>query len=299
MKEIVLDCDFLILNRIPELYSARRFQEEIDRHKWKGHLISPESLKDWASQFESQSHSQNHGLGKKPTVLYRQGEYNFWETQKLMEELNFPIINSPDAFLNARDKWKTYQHWKTIGIPTPETVLLSEFGFTSRLEQYKFFNNKFGSPFILKMRFSSQGRGVFLIDDFPSYEAVFWEQSLISPEHWLVQKAVMDSLGSDVRNFVLGDTCYSILRENKNHFLSNLHQGGRPYASTLNTLERQLCDKVKLESKLSYAGVDFLRSQQGPLFLEINASPGFKGIEEIYDVNIAEDIIRELLLPQS
>jgi ribosomal protein S6--L-glutamate ligase len=40
------------------------------------------------------------------------------------------------------------------------------------------------------------------------------------------------------------------------------------------------------------AGVDLMRSKKGPLLIEVNASPGLKGIEGATGINVAEQIIK-------
>lgn len=318
MKETVLDCDFLILNRILELYSAERFKSEITRLKCKAQLVTPEWLIENASRFETRDLS----LG----VLYRQGDFNFWPTQEAMMKLPFKIINTPSAFLKARDKWLTTQEWQTQKIPMPGTRVLSD--FISNCAQpnlsavFQAVKEKFGVPFIVKKRFSSQGHGVFLIRDELSlatwlehdtnlfmnagslehgyFQAEFRPANKPAPtvwiqlRRWLVQECIQESLGTDTRVFTIRDNQFTITRQNTQSFRSNLHQGGRPQPTILTSRESELCGQIHSESGLIYSGIDFLRTRQGPQFLEINPSPGFEGIETTYDENIAEKLINEI-----
>lgn len=314
MKETVLDCNFIILNRLPELYSARRFQAEINRLKLNAKLMSPEVFIPHASQFKTR--------GFCPVILYRQGEFNFWPTQHALSQLPFKIMNAPSAFFSARDKWATTLLWNAHNIPTPTTFLASSL-FTEQPTTitaetlptvahalFEWAEQKLTTPFILKKRFSSQGNGVFLIQtqeelltilrqDLIAYQcasplehAYFTSTEPPLLNRWLVQQTIKESLGHDVRVFVTPDSAHSIQRMNKNSFRSNLHQGGSASATPSSNEEKDLCERVHTLSKLNYSGIDFLRTKQGPLFLEINPSPGFEGIENIYPkTNIAQKIL--------
>ena len=74
-------------------------------------------------------------------------------------------------------------------------------------------------------------------------------------------------------------------------FRSNLHRGGTAEATTLSTKERRTVVKASKALGLDVAGVDLLRSDRGPLVLEVNSSPGLEGIEAATGVDVAGEII--------
>jgi glutathione synthase/RimK-type ligase-like ATP-grasp enzyme len=331
MNEMDLDFDFLILNRIPGLYSARRFISEIQRLNLRGKLASPEWLADHMSQIETRTSEPRSS----PAILYRQGDFNFWATHKMLLHSKLRIINSPKAFINARDKFCTYQNWLRNEIPTPRTAVLTEIAYAGGISEnlslpdlsqiiFKNAAAEFGLPFMLKKRFSSQGRGVFLISSTEQLEKIlaedlkffssatdieidYFKNEYISKtanaapsqwlqlQRWLAQACIQESLGKDIRSFHIGNDHYPVARVNENSHVSNLHQGGEAFLDTLSEEEKTLCYKVHSVSGLKYSGIDFLRTSQGPIFLEANPSPGFEGIEKIYPVNIAEKLIRLLV----
>tara|TARA_B110001454_G_scaffold219203_1_gene252112 strand:- start:24430 stop:25392 length:963 start_codon:yes stop_codon:yes gene_type:complete len=315
-KETVLDCDFVILNRIPSLYSAQRFQSEITRLNRKAKLVTPEWLIENASQFET----RGLGLG----VLYRQGDLNFWSTHTALAKLPFKIINSPSAFLNARDKWRTAQSWQKQNIPMPKTGVLTDY-FSSVptlniSELFQTLKEKFGLPFMIKKRFSSQGHGVFLIDaestltelidqDAPLFSSTsalelnYFKSEFDSDKapppiwiqlrRWIAQECIQESLGTDTRVFTIQNEQFCVTRHNTQSFKSNLHQGGQAKSTILTALEAELSYKIHQQSGLNYSGIDFLRTKTGPRFLEINPSPGFEGVETIYRENVALKLMNE------
>lgn len=312
---MALDCDFLILNRLPGLYSAQRFLSEIKRLNLKAELVTPEWLIEHSSHFEMRDHS----LG----VLYRQGDFNFWPTQTALMKLPFKILNSPAAFIKARDKWLSTQAWQKQNIPVPLTLpLVDPIDISvdlSLADLFQMTSKKLGLPFLLKKRFSSQGRGVFLIKDKSSFITILEQDALqfknanaleieyfkkeghqpstpVSPlwlqrRRWIVQFCIQECLGHDIRVFVVKDKFYTIERKNMHSFRSNLHQGGKAIAACLSPTEKKLCKLIHTQSNLTYSGIDFLRTTKGPLFLEVNPSPGFEGIERTYNQNIAADLL--------
>ena len=74
-------------------------------------------------------------------------------------------------------------------------------------------------------------------------------------------------------------------------FRSNVHQGGSVKKVRLSKEERRSAIKAAKILKLKVAGVDILRSKDGPKILEVNSSPGLKGITEATGKDIAAEII--------
>ena len=69
-----------------------------------------------------------------------------------------------------------------------------------------------------------------------------------------------------------------------------MHKGGEGTRVKLTLEERKMCVKAAKAMGLNVAGVDFMRSERGPLILEVNASPGF-GIEKVTGRDVATPII--------
>jgi ribosomal protein S6--L-glutamate ligase len=80
----------------------------------------------------------------------------------------------------------------------------------------------------------------------------------------------------------------------KGEFRANIHQGGLGEPIKITTAERQVAIKAAKIMGLTMAGVDLLRSDRGPLVLEINSSPGLKGIEATTGVDVALKIIQHI-----
>jgi ribosomal protein S6--L-glutamate ligase len=104
-----------------------------------------------------------------------------------------------------------------------------------------------------------------------------------------VQEFISEAKACDIRCFVIGNQVVaSIMRKGpKDEFRSNLHRGGMAVSIEISDYEKELVLKVASMMELEVCGVDLLRSKRGPLIMEVNASPGFEGIERVTGINIA------------
>ena len=147
-------------------------------------------------------------------------------------------------------------------------------------------------PLVIKLLESSQGKGVILAETKKAAETVINAFRGLQA-NFLVQEYIEESKGEDLRCLVIdGKAVGSIVRSNKdNDFRSNLHQGGVAQSTTITAKERGIAVRAAKAIGLSVAGVDILRSNRGPLVLEVNSSPGLEGIENATRKDIASRMI--------
>ena len=149
-----------------------------------------------------------------------------------------------------------------------------------------------GSPLIVKLLESAQGKGVVSAETNKAAESVINAFKSLQA-YILVQEFIKEVEGKDIRCFVVdGKVVASIMREaKKGEFRSNIHQGGLAKKVRVTPEEKKLAVKAAKIFKLDVAGVDIIRSNKGPLLLEVNSSPGLEGIESITGKDIANAII--------
>ena len=149
-----------------------------------------------------------------------------------------------------------------------------------------------GSPLIVKLLESAQGKGVVSAETNKAAESVINAFKSLQA-NILVQEFIKEAEGKDIRCFIVdGKVVASIMRQaNKGEFRSNIHQGGKARKVKINSEEKKLAIKAAKIFKLDVAGVDIIRSNKGPLLLEVNSSPGLEGIESITGKDIANEII--------
>ena len=147
-------------------------------------------------------------------------------------------------------------------------------------------------PFIIKLLEGTQGKGVVLTETLKAAESVIDAFRKLDA-YFLVQEFISEASGSDIRCFVVGDKVMaSMMRTAKEgEFRSNLHRGGRAQLVEISPEESQTAVRAAEITGLNVAGVDIIRSKNGPLVLEVNSSPGLQGIEKSTGKNIAGLII--------
>lgn len=192
-----------------------------------------------------------------------------------------------EALLMARDKLKCLQFLSANGVPVPRTFIAGS------PEVVPYLVNKLGgAPVVLKLLESTHGVGVILAESLQtavSLAEVF--AKLNQPV--ILQEYISEAAGSDVRAFVVGrKVVASMMRvAAAGEFRSNLHRGAESYNVKLTHHETNLVLKATRLLGLQIAGVDILRSDRGPLVMEVNASPGLEGIENTTGADIAGTIV--------
>ena len=150
-----------------------------------------------------------------------------------------------------------------------------------------------GAPLVVKLLEGTQGRGVVLAETIKAAESVIDAFTELKAD-FLVQEYIKEAGGSDVRCFVIGRKVVAAMERTSapGEFRSNLHRGGTARQTKLTPAERRTAVKAAQTMGLNVAGVDLLRSERGPLVMEVNSSPGLKGIEESTGINVAKKIIQ-------
>jgi len=180
------------------------------------------------------------------------------------------------AIYRSRDKLRSTQLLARAGVGIPKTVFSR-----ATAEVDDLIVQAGGTPLIIKVARGTHGNGVVLMQAF-----------YVEGVSFLVQEFIEESAGSDIRAVVVGGKVVASMKRQSldDDFRSNLHQGGEGSAIKLTDEERKTAQKAAKAMGLSICGVDMMRSQRGPLVLEVNASPGF-GIEQVTDRNVAGSII--------
>ena len=202
------------------------------------------------------------------------------------EMQNVATTTSSIAIVRSRDKLRSMQLLAKDGIGIPKTVFARETAdFDGVLEQVG------GAPVIIKVARGTHGNGVVLAETRKAALAVM-QAFYVEGVNFLVQEFIQESAGTDIRAFVVnGKVVASMKRQSlDDDFRSNLHQGGEGTLIELTDRERKTAQKAAKAMGLVIAGVDMMRSDRGPLVLEVNSSPGF-GIEKVTGENVAEKII--------
>jgi ribosomal protein S6--L-glutamate ligase len=202
------------------------------------------------------------------------------------EMQNVPTVTSSIAIVRSRDKLRSTQIMAKAGIGIPKTVFAREAAdLDVVLEQVG------GAPVIIKVARGTHGNGVVLAETRKAAKAVM-QAFYVEGVSFIVQEFVAESAGVDIRAFVVnGKVVASMMRQSlDDDFRSNLHQGGDAIPVKLTPEERKTARLAAKAMGLPVCGVDMMRSERGPLVLEVNSSPGFN-IEKVTNKNVAASIV--------
>jgi ribosomal protein S6--L-glutamate ligase len=196
-------------------------------------------------------------------------------------------VNESVAISRSRDKLRSLQILSRKGIGLPITSFAHSTKMTEELIELVG-----GTPLIIKLLEGTQGQGVILAETVKAAESVI-DAFRAMKAHFLVQEYIKESAGSDIRCFVIGDKVVAaMMREAKaGEFRSNLHRGGKAKAVKITPEERTTAIRAAKAMGLNVAGVDLLRSNHGPLVIEVNSSPGLEGIETSTKKDVAKMVI--------
>lgn len=199
-------------------------------------------------------------------------------------------LNSASAITQSRDKLLATQIFAKNDIQIPIT------GFAnSPLDTKDLIKMVNGAPLIVKLLESTQGQGVILAETNKAAESVINAFKSVKT-NILVQEFIKESNGQDIRCFVInGKVVASMQRQAaKGEFRANIHQGGTASKIKITPEERKLAIKAAKILDLPVAGVDIIRSNKGPLLLEVNSSPGLQGIESATGLDVANMMIESI-----
>jgi ribosomal protein S6--L-glutamate ligase len=242
---------------------------------------------------------------KKPKIYYRGGEVlkgfdaviprirpsiTFYGTAVLrqFEMQGAYCLNGPISIGRAQDKLRTLQMLCSQKINIPRT------GFAnSPLDTKDLIKIVGGAPLVVKLVEGTQGVGVVLAETRNAAESVINAFKSLKA-NILVQEYVSEAKGQDLRCFVIGDEVVAAMARQaaKGEFRANMHLGATASVIDVTAAERKIALAACKTLGLKAAGVDLIRSKEGPKVLEVNSSPGLEGIEGSTGIDIADLMIQ-------
>jgi ribosomal protein S6--L-glutamate ligase len=281
----------VILSRNPKLYSTKRLVEAAET---RGHEVLVIDHLKCIIEIEK----------KKPKIFYN-GEYlenvdaviprigasvTFYGSSVVRQFEMMKVFTAvkSEALIESRDKLRSLQVLSRAGVGLPRTVFTN---YTKDVNHV--IKSVGGTPLVLKLLEGTQGLGVVLAETKNAAISVIEAFNGLKARV-IAQEFISESKGADIRAFVVDGTVVGAMKRQgvKGEFRSNLHRGGSASIIELSDEEENTAIKAARAMGLGVAGVDMLQSDSGPLVLEVNSSPGLKGIEEATQKDIAKQIIR-------
>ncbi len=280
-----------ILSRNAKLYSTRRLVEAAIN---RGHEVRVlDHLRCYMNISSSKPtlHYRGEDLPHYDAVIPRIGSsVTFYGTAVLrqLEMMGVYPVNESVAVTRSRDKLRSLQLLSRKGIGMPIT------GFANSPDDIQdLIKMVGGAPLVIKLLEGTQGIGVVLAETKKAAESVI-EAFLGLNANIMVQEFIKEAGGADIRCFVVGGKVVAAMKRQgaEGEFRSNLHRGGSATLVKLTPDERKTAVKAAQIMGLNVAGVDILRSNRGPVVMEVNSSPGLEGIEKATGKDVASMIIQ-------
>jgi ribosomal protein S6--L-glutamate ligase len=279
-----------LLCRNPHLYSHKRI---IEAAKARGHEIDTINHLRCTIDIASHRPKIHYGgkvLTKYDAVIPRIGaSVTFFGAAvvRQFEMMRVYCVNESVAISRSRDKLRSLQLLSRKGIGLPVTVFAHR---TSNADEIVKLAG--GAPVVIKLLEGTQGIGVVL-GETPKAAASIIEAFGGVNTNILVQEYVEEAHGEDIRCIVIGDKVVaSMMRQGREgDFRSNLHRGGSAKSIRITPQERATAIGAAKAMGLNVCGVDMLRSNHGPVVMEVNSSPGLEGVETATGVDVAGKII--------
>jgi len=279
-----------ILSTNKNLYSTKRLVEAGNERGHEMLIINHKRC-----YMNITSHSPSVHLNGQPikgveAIIPRIGaSVSFYGTSvvRQFEMMGVYSVNESVAITRSRDKLRAAQLLSRKGIGLPVTGFANSPDDTDDL--LKFVG---GAPVVIKLLEGTQGVGVVLAETKKAAESVI-EAFRGLKANFIVQEFIKEAGGADIRCLVVGDKVVAAMKRQgkEGEFRSNLHRGGNASLIKITPEERSTAVRSAKVMGLNVAGVDLLRSNHGPVVMEVNSSPGLEGIETATKRDVAGMII--------
>lgn len=281
-----------ILSNGPGNYSTKRLKEEF---KLRGHEVDIVKYKDCYATIErSKPEVRYHGelLEGYDAIIPRIASGMTRYGTAIVRQFEMQGVfttGSSIAIVRSRDKLRSLQLLARAGVGIPKTV------FTRNGKEIDDLIDELGElPVVIKLARGTHGNGVVLAETKKAAKSVMQAFYVMDDDgtNILLQEFIKESAGEDIRVFIVnGKVVASMKRKGlDDDFRSNIHQGGEGKTVKLTEEERKTAQKAAKAMGLPICGVDIMRSDHGPLVLEVNSSPGF-AIEKVTGRNVAAKIV--------
>ncbi|GGA16141.1 30S ribosomal protein S6--L-glutamate ligase [Okeania sp. KiyG1] len=282
-----------ILSTEPTLYSTRKLLEAGEK---KGHEVQViDYLRCYMNitSMKPQVIYKGEPLEGFDAIIPRIGASKTFYGTAVVRQFEMMGVFTPNpsqAISRSRDKLHCLQLLARDGIGLPVT------GFANSTKDIDgLINTVGGAPLVIKLLEGTQGIGVVLTETYQAAKSVI-EAFRGLDANILVQEFIQEADGADLRCFVVGDKVIASMKRQgaEGEFRSNLHRGGKAEKIKLTPEERSTAVRSAKAMGLRVAGVDLLRSNHGPVVMEVNSSPGLEGIETATGVDVSGKIIEFL-----
>jgi ribosomal protein S6--L-glutamate ligase len=279
-----------LLSRNPRLYSTSRLVEAARARGHEVEVIDPIACVVVIARNTQRMYWRGVEIGGFDVVIPRIGasitDYGL-AVLAYFQRRGIPCVNTPIAIARSRDKLRALQRLSEHDVGIPRTAIARDPDAIRHAV-----DAVGGTPVIIKLLQGTQGVGVMIADSAEGVESTLdtlWGLG----QNIILQEFIAESRGRDLRALVVGGEVVGAMRRTARagEFRSNLHRGGAGKAVALDAEYQRAAVEATRIMGLDVAGVDMLESKEGPRVIEVNSSPGLRGIERATDSDVAARII--------
>ena len=279
-----------ILSTNKNLYSTRRLVEAGIERGHEMPVINHKRCYMNITSHKPSIHFKGEAITGIDAIIPRIGaSVSFFGTSvvRQFEMMGVYSVNESVAITRSRDKLRATQLLARRGIGLPVTGFANSPDDTEDLLEFVG-----GAPVVIKLLEGTQGVGVVLAETKKAAESVIEAFSGLKA-NFMVQEFIKEAGGADIRCLIVGDKVVAAMKRQgkEGEFRSNLHRGGSAKLIKITPEERSTAVRSAKVMGLNVAGVDLLRSNHGPVVMEVNSSPGLEGIEKATEKDVAGMII--------
>lgn len=281
----------IILSANPNLYSTSRLVEAAQKRGHEVEVVNHKNVYISIAKNDPDLYVGDREIDNVDAIIPRIGaSVTFYGSSIIRQfEMNgvFTTVSSL-ALLRSRDKLRSLQILTKANVGMPKTLFARQPNNVKKLIKHIG-----GTPVVIKLLESTQGKGVVLADSYNSASSII-DAFMGMDANIIIQEFIKEANAEDLRAFIIDGKVVAAMKRigKKGDFRSNLHQGGVAVPVKLTRQEKAEAIKAAKALNLNIAGVDMLRSNRGPLILEVNSSPGLEGIEKATGKDIAALIIK-------
>lgn len=280
-----------VLSANSNLYSTRRLVEAAAQRGHEVEVVNHKKAYILIEKDDPHVFVGNHILESVDAIIPRIGASVTFYGSSIIRQFEmtgtFTTLSSL-ALVRSRDKLRSLQILAKADVGIPRTAFARHPSDIKNL-----IKQVGGSPLVIKLLESTQGKGVVLADTINAASSVI-EAFMGLEANIIVQEFIKEAKAEDIRAFVINGKVVGAMKRTgkKGEFRSNLHKGGTAAVIKLTRTEKAVAIKAANALNLKIAGVDMLRSNRGLLVIEVNSSPGLEGIEKATGLDIATKIIK-------
>jgi len=283
---------WILSKRTVDEYENRRLVESFNENGIETKLVHPDKF-DLIVNKKDLTDIWSDGVKNSlpGAVLVRTGSgstYFSLAVMRQLESLGIAVINSSSSIDMVKDKLQTSQLLAKHGIPIPKTMLV-RWPINAALVA-----SEIGFPCVVKVITGSYGKGVHLCQSMSAFNALMeFIESLNAKKTMIIQEFIDAKVGSDLRVWVVGGKVIGAMQRTSanNDFRANISGGGKGQQYEINEEIEFLARETAKIMGLDIAGIDLLFDKEGFKVCEANSAPGFEGMEQYCNMDIAKAII--------